>query len=99
MTQGASILLQRKAARNVSVRQRPCGTLATRRWPRRQRPRWRVILVFGPSLVDEDQAARIKAALVLLPLGAPAGDVGAVLLGGEQALFSPWCPPPSATAT
>jgi hypothetical protein len=41
----------------------------------------------GPGLVDEDQAVRIKTPLILLPLGAPAGDVGAVLLGGEQAFF------------
>jgi hypothetical protein len=42
---------------------------------------------FGPSLVDEDQPTRIKPTLVLLPLAPPAGDVGAVLLGGEQAFF------------
>jgi hypothetical protein len=41
----------------------------------------------GPGLVDENQAARIKALLVLLPPGAPAGDVRAILLGGEQAFF------------
>jgi hypothetical protein len=41
----------------------------------------------GPGLIDEDQAARIKAPLVLLPLDPPASDVGAVLLGGEQAFF------------
>src|SRR4029077_5844387 len=41
----------------------------------------------GPGLVDEDQASRIKVPLVLLPLDAPAGDVGAVLLRGEQAFF------------
>jgi hypothetical protein len=30
---------------------------------------------------------RIKAPLVLLPPRAPAGDVRAILLGGEQAFF------------
>jgi len=30
---------------------------------------------------------QIKALLVLLPPGAPAGDVRAILLGGEQAFF------------
>jgi hypothetical protein len=42
---------------------------------------------FGPSLVDEDQAARVKPALMLLPSGAPPGDVGAILLAGVQAFF------------
>src|SRR3954468_223029 len=47
MTQGAVMRSQRKAARKVSVRQRPCGTLATRRVPRAQRPCRRVMLVLA----------------------------------------------------
>src|SRR5215212_357294 len=47
MTQGAAIRSERNAARKVSVRQRPCGTLATSRCPRTQRPWRRVILVFA----------------------------------------------------
>jgi hypothetical protein len=41
----------------------------------------------GPGLVDEDQASRVKPALMLLPPGAPSGDVGAILLAGVQAFF------------
>jgi len=41
----------------------------------------------GPGLVDEDQAHRIKPALVLLPLLAPSGDRRPQLLGGEQRFF------------
>jgi hypothetical protein len=42
---------------------------------------------FGPGLVDKDQPFGIKSALVFLPSLAPAGDVGAILLAGVQALF------------
>jgi hypothetical protein len=38
---------RRSAARKVSVRQRPCGTLATSRLPRWQRPWLRVMLVLA----------------------------------------------------
>jgi hypothetical protein len=41
----------------------------------------------GPGLIDEDQAPRIKPALILLPSSAAAGDVGPVLLAGMQAFF------------
>ncbi len=41
----------------------------------------------GPGLVDEDQAPGIKPALILLPPGAPSGDVGPILLAGVQAFF------------
>jgi hypothetical protein len=41
----------------------------------------------GPGLVDKDQAFGVKPALVCLPPLAPAGDVGAVLFAGMQALF------------
>ena len=41
----------------------------------------------GPGLVDEDQARRIKPALILLPLRPPPCDVGPVLLAGVQAFF------------
>jgi hypothetical protein len=41
----------------------------------------------GPGLIDEDQTSWIKPALVTLPLCAPAGDVGPILLAGAQAFF------------
>jgi hypothetical protein len=41
----------------------------------------------GPGLVDKDQVFGVKPALVLLPPLAPAGNVGAVLFAGVQALF------------
>jgi len=41
----------------------------------------------GRGLVDEQEAAGIKPALVHLPAGPPAGDVGAVLFAGEEAFF------------
>src|SRR5215831_11056031 len=47
MTQGAAIRSQRKAARKVKVRQRPCGSLAIKRVPRGERPWRRVILVLA----------------------------------------------------
>ena len=37
--------------------------------------------------IDEDQARRIDPMAILQPLPAPARDVGATLLGGEQRLF------------
>src|SRR5580704_1796477 len=46
MTHGASIRSLRSAARKVSVRQWPCGTLAMSRLPLAQRPWLRVMLVF-----------------------------------------------------
>jgi hypothetical protein len=60
MTQGAAMRSWRSAATNVSVRRRPCGTLATRRAPRLQRPCGRVMLVlaqrcYGAS--GEDKAS------------------------------------------
>ncbi len=39
------------------------------------------------GLVDKDQPARVKPALILLPTRPSAGHVGTILLGGEQALF------------
>jgi hypothetical protein len=42
---------------------------------------------FGPGLVDKDQPFSVEPALVFLPPLAPAGDVGAVLFAGLQALF------------
>jgi hypothetical protein len=41
----------------------------------------------GPGLINEDQAARIKPALILLPPQPPACDVGPVLFAGVQAFF------------
>ncbi len=41
----------------------------------------------GPSLVDENQTPGVNPALILLPLGATIGDVGAVLLAGVEAFF------------
>jgi len=42
---------------------------------------------FGPGLVDEDQPSRIKPALIGFPACAFSGDVGTILLGGEQRFF------------
>jgi hypothetical protein len=47
MTQGAVNWSQRKAARNVRVRHRPNGALATRRRPLAHRPWVRVMLVLA----------------------------------------------------
>jgi hypothetical protein len=41
----------------------------------------------GPGLITKDQAFGVEPALVFLPLRAPAGDVGAILFAGVQALF------------
>ena len=41
----------------------------------------------GPGLVDEDQALRRDAVLVLDPLRPPAGDVGAILFAGVHGFF------------
>ncbi len=41
----------------------------------------------SPGLVDEDQPARIKPPLVLLPLLSPARDLRPQLLDGEQRFF------------
>jgi len=41
----------------------------------------------GPGLIDEDQASRVKPALMLPPPQSPPGDVGAVLFTGVQAFF------------
>jgi hypothetical protein len=42
---------------------------------------------FGPGLVDEDEARRIKSALIGFPAGASSGDVGTILFGCEQCFF------------
>ena len=42
---------------------------------------------FGPGLVDEYQAPGVKPALMRLPSGPAAGDVGAILLAGVQNFF------------
>ena len=48
----------------------------------------------GPGLVNKDQALRTDLALILLPLRAPAGDVGTVTFAGDEAFlklrFSVW---------
>lgn len=41
----------------------------------------------GPGLVDEHQAGRIDAVLMLCPLDPPARHIGAILLTGDQRLF------------
>src|SRR5947209_15521347 len=41
----------------------------------------------GPGLVDEHQALGIKPALIRLPPGPAASDVGAILLAGAQGFF------------
>ena len=50
-----------QAARKVSVRQRPCGALATSRWPRGAQPLQRRHVGLGPGLVDEDEPRRDQA--------------------------------------
>jgi hypothetical protein len=42
---------------------------------------------FGPGLIDEHQAGGINPILILGPLRPSAGDIGPVLLGGNQRLF------------
>ena len=54
---------------------------------RLQRPCRRVILVLAQVLVDEHQALGVKPALMRLPPGAAASDVGAILLAGVQSFF------------
>jgi hypothetical protein len=63
----------RSTAKKVSVRQRRCGTLATRPAPG-GRPMPAGHIGLGPGLVDEYQAPRIKSALMRLPPGPAAGD-------------------------
>ena len=41
----------------------------------------------GPGLVDKHQAPGVKPALMRLPPGSAAGDVGAILLAGVQNFF------------
>ena len=41
----------------------------------------------GPGLVDEHQPSWIDPILILGPLRPPTGDIGAILLGGNQRLF------------
>lgn len=41
----------------------------------------------GPGLVDEHQAGRIDAVLILCPLDPPARHIGAILLSRDQRLF------------
>ena len=43
--------------------------------------------MMGPGLVDEHQALGVKPALMRLPPGPAAGNVGAILLAGVQAFF------------
>ena len=60
----ATIRSWRKAARNVVVFQRPCGTLAGSLWPRSAHPpQWRHVSP-GPGLVDKDEALRLDAILI-----------------------------------
>jgi len=41
----------------------------------------------GPGLVDEDQALRLDATLILCPLRASPRHVGTIAFGGHQAFF------------
>ena len=41
----------------------------------------------GPSLVDEYQPPRIKAALILLPLGPPSRDIRSTLFAWQNGFF------------
>ena len=42
---------------------------------------------FGPGLIDEHQPSGIDPIPILGPLRSPPGDIGTVLLGGNQRLF------------
>jgi hypothetical protein len=42
---------------------------------------------FGPGLIDEYQTGGVDPLPILDPLRPAAGDVGAILLGGNQRLF------------
>jgi hypothetical protein len=42
---------------------------------------------FGPGLVDEYPALRVKPALMRLPPVSATGDVGAILFAGVQRFF------------
>src|SRR3546814_18974268 len=42
---------------------------------------------FGPGLMDEDKATRLKPTLILLPLHSPPPELWSVLLAGEPAFF------------
>jgi len=41
----------------------------------------------GPGFVDENEALRIKPALIFSPLLPPSRDPGLLLLDGEQSFF------------
>jgi len=41
----------------------------------------------GPGLIDEHQPSGINPIPILGPLRPPTGDIGAILLGGNQRLF------------
>jgi hypothetical protein len=42
---------------------------------------------FGPSLIDEHKAGGVNPIPVFGPLCPPTGDIGTILLGGNQRLF------------
>jgi len=42
---------------------------------------------FGPGLIDEHQPSGVDPILILGPLRPPTGDIGTILLGGNQRLF------------
>ena len=48
----------------------------------------------GPGLIEEDEAARIKSTLRVLPLSPPVRDVRPLLLGGREAFFLKLIPSP-----
>src|SRR5215469_2972099 len=87
MTQGAVMRSWRSAARKVSVRQRPCGTLAIRRAPRLQRPCRRVMLVLAQVSSMNTRRLGSSRPWCAFHRGTAASDVGAILLAGVQAFF------------
>jgi len=87
ITQGASMRSQPNAARKVNVRQCPWGTLSNSLFPHGRPAAQAGHVGFGPGLVDEDRPSRIKPALIGFPACASSGDVGTILLGGEQRFF------------
>ena len=77
----------RRPATRVVIFWCPCGTLATSRLPRRQRPRSRVMLVEVPVWSTKMGFLGSKPRLRAFPVCTCDANVLAVLFGGVQAFF------------
>ena len=75
---------RRQKGHGVPVAERGLARQALASW--RPSPQGRHVGL-GPGLVDEDQARRVDTRLKFQPLRPTPGDVGAVLLAGDQRLF------------